>query len=321
MINHLWLEETYAKWEVQSVSNPRYTHFPPRTNLSEVVGKTPIDQKVIRQFWDDDSDDEEEDSDEEMPDAGEDEPTAQFKGASSKDLQTPRHADSKEMATVPLTERRHTTNGLATPGGRTTTGESTVSTPASKASSRRAKEKATSRLSESIMDMNLYEKEKKRKGGVLGTGRKRKSSISELERSFSEPKTADESEGEQPKKKAKNRIKPTVKLLITGYSGWTTQAKEEKDKVSSRQFYDSVPSKVLMLHSGGYLILESNVSMIRLNVLTWLHQNSFVRQSSCVPSLGRQLLSAQSGLKTVLRRETCWIPNPMSSEILLVRHA
>jgi len=31
-VNHLWLEESYAKWQIQTVSNPRYSHFPPRTN-------------------------------------------------------------------------------------------------------------------------------------------------------------------------------------------------------------------------------------------------------------------------------------------------
>ena len=39
LVNHLWLEESYAKWKEQSVSNSRYTHFPSRTNLGEVVGQ------------------------------------------------------------------------------------------------------------------------------------------------------------------------------------------------------------------------------------------------------------------------------------------
>ncbi|KAK4991258.1 hypothetical protein LTR28_001369, partial [Elasticomyces elasticus] len=36
IVNHLWLEESYAKCEVQVLTNKRYTHFPPRTNLGEV---------------------------------------------------------------------------------------------------------------------------------------------------------------------------------------------------------------------------------------------------------------------------------------------
>jgi hypothetical protein len=47
VVNHLWLEESYAKWQVQAVSAHRYTHFPKRTNLGEVVGQTEIDRFAI----------------------------------------------------------------------------------------------------------------------------------------------------------------------------------------------------------------------------------------------------------------------------------
>ncbi|EMD00828.1 hypothetical protein BAUCODRAFT_29207 [Baudoinia panamericana UAMH 10762] len=49
IINHLWLEESYAKCTVQTLANPRYTHFPAGTNLSEVCGQTPLDMKKIEQ--------------------------------------------------------------------------------------------------------------------------------------------------------------------------------------------------------------------------------------------------------------------------------
>src|SRR5437763_16305903 len=51
VVNHLWLEETYAKWQVQSVSIPRYTHFPPQTNLTEIVDKTEIQEEGILDFF------------------------------------------------------------------------------------------------------------------------------------------------------------------------------------------------------------------------------------------------------------------------------
>jgi twin BRCT domain len=50
IINHLWLEESYAKWKLQSIINSRYTHFPRRTNLGEVVGQTQIDRHALERL-------------------------------------------------------------------------------------------------------------------------------------------------------------------------------------------------------------------------------------------------------------------------------
>lgn len=47
MVNHLWVEESYAKCELQALTNPRYTHFPPRTNLGEVIGQTWFDESRL----------------------------------------------------------------------------------------------------------------------------------------------------------------------------------------------------------------------------------------------------------------------------------
>jgi hypothetical protein len=51
MVNHIWLEESYAKWHIQTLTNPRYTHFPQRTNLGEVVGQTQIDKQAIERYF------------------------------------------------------------------------------------------------------------------------------------------------------------------------------------------------------------------------------------------------------------------------------
>lgn len=48
VVNHLWLEESHAKWQVQSLTNPRYVYFPARTNLSDVVGETPMGKEGIK---------------------------------------------------------------------------------------------------------------------------------------------------------------------------------------------------------------------------------------------------------------------------------
>jgi len=51
ILNHLWLEESYAQCKEQSITNPKYTHFPPRTNLGEVVGQTQIDRAAVGHFF------------------------------------------------------------------------------------------------------------------------------------------------------------------------------------------------------------------------------------------------------------------------------
>lgn len=47
MVNHLWIEESYAKCEIQAITDPRYTHFPTRTNLGEIIGQTPLDESRL----------------------------------------------------------------------------------------------------------------------------------------------------------------------------------------------------------------------------------------------------------------------------------
>lgn len=51
MVNHLWIEESYARCEVQSITNPRYTTFPARTNLGEVIGQTFFDEPRLRALY------------------------------------------------------------------------------------------------------------------------------------------------------------------------------------------------------------------------------------------------------------------------------
>lgn len=51
MINHLWIEESYAKCAVQSLTNPRYTTFPSQTHLGEVCGQTMLDMTKVEQVY------------------------------------------------------------------------------------------------------------------------------------------------------------------------------------------------------------------------------------------------------------------------------
>ncbi|KXL51627.1 hypothetical protein M433DRAFT_59967 [Acidomyces richmondensis BFW] len=51
MINHLWIEESYAKCAVQSLTNPRYTTFPSQSHLGEVCGQTMLDMTKVEQIY------------------------------------------------------------------------------------------------------------------------------------------------------------------------------------------------------------------------------------------------------------------------------
>lgn len=51
VVNQLWLEETYAKWEIQSVTNPRYTYFPVIGDLTTATQSTELDLQVLKKFY------------------------------------------------------------------------------------------------------------------------------------------------------------------------------------------------------------------------------------------------------------------------------
>lgn len=195
MVNHLWLEESYAKWEEQSLTNPRYTHFPPRTNLGEVVGQTQIDPKAMESIF--------------YPVLEEDEMTDDDRVASPMKLKN-QNTPSKVPASVvddggphqmaggigksspnPLAVRGpHATRlkrdmkGPTTPAGvrRSLEGQENhqnsddVHTP-STTGSRGAKDRAVARIHDLAPDIALYEKEKRRVGGVVRGGKRSKEEL------------------------------------------------------------------------------------------------------------------------------------------------
>lgn len=52
VVNHLWLEECFAKWQEMSMSLPQYTHFPRHTvGISEVLGQRKLDEQTLKRFY------------------------------------------------------------------------------------------------------------------------------------------------------------------------------------------------------------------------------------------------------------------------------
>jgi hypothetical protein len=112
-------------------------------------------------------------------------------------------------------------------------------TPSS-TSSRKSKDAATARLHEIAPDIALYEKEKKRVGGVIYGGRRKSDENRGQEKEIKKRASVeaeDESDGDhavEPKRQKKSRPPISMHLLITGYQKWIgkgNEKKEDADKV------------------------------------------------------------------------------------------
>ncbi|KAF3905462.1 hypothetical protein ABW20_dc0105391 [Dactylellina cionopaga] len=257
MINHLWLEESYAKWEVQTLTNPRYTTFPKRTNLMEIVGQTRIDLDAISHVFfplDEEEEEEEEDEGEEAEDEGEGVEQGEDEDVSMADatedpaeeeeeeeeVETPvkrpgRPKGSKGVPKLAVQPSTLSQSGMDTPKPNkrltalaTETPKSAIlasSPPMSTMStgSRRAKENATKKLHDIMPDVLQYEKEKKRKGGVTHGGRKSNTPDVENNKGTKKRGLPAEVDGdpmdedERPEKPKKQKKKSMEKVSVSVY--------------------------------------------------------------------------------------------------------
>lgn len=291
IINHLWLEESYAKCEVQSLTNQRYTHFPPRTNLTEVVGQTQIDIDQVRKYYFAEAErtirDQEDLGDRANgttphPSNGAVKPIPSPKktvpassavtGATSfgsRDTEQPQQtsaiaeAETPEPQTVKRKKRTVADIVIQTPTARRTSEEKENESPPT-TSSRASKSRAMDILHKQKVDIALFQREMKRKGGVLHGGRRASGTASPgpgekptpkgKKRTSGEAMEDDETDGgseteeQQAKGAAKKQSKRaktvdreapgdrpevTHRMLVSGDDRWLSNTKkEEKDKVS-----------------------------------------------------------------------------------------
>ncbi|MCJ1284791.1 hypothetical protein MMC26_004127 [Xylographa opegraphella] len=247
MINHLWLEESYAKWQIQSLTNTRYTHFPPRTNLSEVVGQTPIDrQSLERNFFPKEGKPQEGLEDDGLLDPVEimDPAIAKNKISNSSAVQPPSSSNEKlpihksrnSEGTTPkvVKEPRRLSEGppLRTPATSRFKAEGKENETPSTTSSRGAKDRAAAKIHNLAPDIALYEKERKRVGGVMYGRTKGENREAELvpKRSISREAEEDVDDESRPAKRPKKaKGAPAMRLLVTGYSVWSNNKKKENE--------------------------------------------------------------------------------------------
>ncbi|KAL1607730.1 regulator of Ty1 Transposition [Paraconiothyrium brasiliense] len=253
IVNHLWLEDSYAECKEKSLTSERYTYFPPRMNMGDILGATEINREAVKKMY--------------------------FSKGRKKD------PEAMSYATAGV-GRSHTDGEAQTPlGGKAARRTKTAGDGATPArgrfdgkenetpgttGSRGAKDRALSSLHDVMEDANQYQKEAKRKGGVIHGGRRRKEdeivdkekrkggrestaskrSIDDVE--ADDASTEEETE-ETAQKSKKARKAPPIKyrMLVSGDKRWQGEGdKESKDKGRLREiglFILDEPKKVDLL--------------------------------------------------------------------------
>lgn len=246
IVNHLWLEESYAKWRVQSITNSRYTHFPRRTNLGEVVGQTRLDRHALEHFFFHIEDTEMEDAEVPAPAIQLKDPNLAHIPTSSQ-LNSPRtplvrqklvrtriHSDITSSS-YEDGEKIAGRGKMRTPGPARIISNGKENQTPTTTSSRKSKEAAAARLHDIVADITLYEKERKRVGGVVYGGR-RKNDSDRVEtgrkRSITDDLDSDATEGGESKRTRTGTNASSLNLLISGYKKWVSHPKiEDTNKV------------------------------------------------------------------------------------------
>ena len=251
MINHLWLEESYAKWQIQSVTNPRYVHFPPRTNLGEVVGQTPIDKEVLETLFFPKHSNERDvrhgdnataNLTEQGNEVGDELVNDVSRQPASKKTQTlsqrPEVFEAQTPRAIGFRVPVGTGRLVETPGAPVSEAVGKENGTPSTNGSRSAKERASARIHDLAPDIALYQKERKRVGGVVFGGRRTSDEvISNASRkrstSMEDEDGMEDMDGQRDfKKPRKGKAPPLMRLLVTGYTRWTDDEKRyQKDKV------------------------------------------------------------------------------------------
>lgn len=246
VVNHLWIEESYAKCELRPINVKKYNHFPLRTNLGEVIGQTFFDESRLRELYYPGSEEgmsprtkrkrkvleaAEENAYQQGPAEGvviglvE-----QDDVVSGEDHVTPARTRGSKSAQVvtPVTSRR------------VQSGKENETPPMASSGGRSAKAKARNMLQHIAPDIALYEKEKKRhsKGGTSPWGGRRAADLAEKEKSLARtsPGEKNDNAGEVADRPAK-RSRPSLpevqmRIILTGFGRWVgDKTREDHDRV------------------------------------------------------------------------------------------
>lgn len=252
VINHLWIEESYAKCELKPINIPKYNHFPPRTNLGEIIGQTFLDESRIKDLFYPGGEEKMSLSAKrkrKILEAAED--NAYHKGPAEglvvgrvKDFDV-RRDDEENQEPSSGNSRKATAVETPVRSRRFESGKENDTPPAMSTGGRSAKAKARDMLQHIAPDIALYEKEKKRhsKGGAPWGG-KRAADMAEKEKdskASTSPKHTHEDADEVGTKRPSKKQRPSLpdvqmRLVVTGYTDWVGDSKrEDHDRVSGNE--------------------------------------------------------------------------------------
>lgn len=254
VVNHLWLEESYSRCALQTLSDPRYTHFPRRTNLGEILGQTQIDRAAVeKNFF------KREEKPQQLKEKKSEKEIAKSNALSSA---VPRPSSDPAERGTPLAtkkgRRARSDLNMQTPAAtRNSDGKENGTSPTT--GSRSAKARAISKLHDQASDIAKFQNEMKRPGGVVHGGRRDKNaevtektssksfgrestgskrSFDEMDVDKDEDNATEEEEAEEALKKSKKAKKEKkqpiqYRMLLSKDERWATdQKKEATDKVS-----------------------------------------------------------------------------------------
>ncbi|KAF4595613.1 BRCT domain-containing protein [Ophiocordyceps camponoti-floridani] len=251
VVNHLWLEESYAKCEKKQINLSKYNHFPPRTNLGEIIGQTFLDESRLRQLYypgGDEAMSPRAKRKREMLEAAEakaypDGPAEGLPVATAeRDFDVMR--DEADAGSSGGDRRRHRRRSKTKPAAAIETPlrprqnyQATTDTPSVPSTgSRSAKAKAKDRLQGIAPDIALYEKEKKRpvKAGAPWGGKR---AADQAERQQDEFKSAAKAllqrdDEARPVKKSRPSLPEVdMRIVVTAFDRWVGDShKEDQDR-------------------------------------------------------------------------------------------
>ncbi|KAH8731124.1 BRCT domain-containing protein [Phaeosphaeriaceae sp. PMI808] len=245
VLSHLWLEDSYAKCKGMPTTDDRYIYFPPRTNLGEVLGQTELDRDAMeKNFF---SKTRKATKAAKAPA----QPTA-VPASSFGAIRVASEVSARSPPVVEKAKRIKSAGDAKTPVSRRHADKIENDTPGS----RGAKDRALSKLHDAAPDIAKFEKEMKRKGGVVHGGRRRAdedtedhSKTSKTQDSTSSKRSADdieedeESEAEiieaptKNKRAKKDKLTPIkFRMLVSKDDRWSNNdEKASKDKARLRE--------------------------------------------------------------------------------------
>lgn len=262
VVNHLWIEESYAKCQMKPINVQKYNHFPHRTNLGEIIGQTFLDESKLKELYYPGGEAQLTGSAKrkrKILEAAED--NAYHNGPADGVVVAQRAEDVDED--VLMTEdvensppKKAAPAPVETPvrarhvrSGKENDTPSVVST-----GGRSAKAKARDMLQNIAPDIALYEKEKKRSTkATTPFGGKRAADLAEKQRLAEEEakqKKAAEKENakddevaKRPNKKPRPSLPDVeMRIILTGFTRWVEDKnKEDADRVSRVMLSDMYP--------------------------------------------------------------------------------